>query len=714
MKVSKKKRLAIIAGCMMLYSNWWASVAMAEEPDNVAVEEVEVTDTKLKERQSVQTTTVTADDIKAQGAQNASDVLKNVTGLTVSGNNTSGKATVAIRGSDANNTKVFVDGVPLSPVGNGVVDLSSIPADSIEKIEVIKGAVPVQYGSDAAGGVIYITTKKGSQNSGTISASIGSWNTQTQSASFGGSTKNANFFFSAKQSMTDGYTDNAKKKELSYSGKIGYDLDANTSVSIFGSYSEKREEVPNRYDANGLLIVNPGGAGGSSSSASLYRSFDVWSGAFDVRYDPVVNSQTGFVFNHKFNANNNLSLTMYQSQEQSTMFAKYANSTNPTEDKSGQSTDGKVRGIQLQNVIKLSPVNTFTWGYNRELRTYTEIISDWDSSLPIALWSKAAYSYTSNGYYAQDEIKVGHLTTRLGYRYNEIKDVMQNANNAMQADPSIGAASTGYTMTGSYKASDPVASLNYALSDTTALHAAVGKSFRYPQPQEMTGIANYNYFKTVAGTYPDLAIPMLKPEETINREVGVAYTNAAGLSVDVTLFRKHIANMIQSGFINGEILYYSLPAVQMTGYETDISQKLGPGTKAFFQYTRTHATDPATGQQVNDVPQQKFTYGLNYAGKSGTSAYLSISYVGATSSAFSNSAETGNGGGAGQPNTAGLYQSILLPAHHTVDFKLSKEKTKGREVYVKLSNLTDEKYYAGAYLIAPGRYTEFGEVWKFK
>ena len=44
---------------------------------------------------------------------------------------------------------------------NAASDLSTIPADSIAKVEIIKGPGPVQYGTDYKGGVILVTTKNG-------------------------------------------------------------------------------------------------------------------------------------------------------------------------------------------------------------------------------------------------------------------------------------------------------------------------------------------------------------------------------------------------------------------------------------------------------------------------------------------------------------------------------------------------------------------------
>ena len=145
-RATRKQKLAIAVGCLLL-SNWLpAPAAFAEEQaDNTVItEEVDVTASRLKERQAIQKTEITSEDLKAQGAANAAQALEKAAGVTVSDNNMGGKATVSIRGSDARNTKVFVDGVPLNAVGDGTVDLNGIPAASIDRIAVVKGAAQVR------------------------------------------------------------------------------------------------------------------------------------------------------------------------------------------------------------------------------------------------------------------------------------------------------------------------------------------------------------------------------------------------------------------------------------------------------------------------------------------------------------------------------------------------------------------------------------------
>lgn len=72
--------------------------------------------------------------------------------------------TIQMQGFDENHVLVLMDSQPLiSPTGSAV-DLDQIGVVDIERIEVLRGAASVLYGSAAMGGVINIITRKKSKN----------------------------------------------------------------------------------------------------------------------------------------------------------------------------------------------------------------------------------------------------------------------------------------------------------------------------------------------------------------------------------------------------------------------------------------------------------------------------------------------------------------------------------------------------------------------
>ena len=74
---------------------------------------------------------------------------------------------------------VMVDDMPILSADQGEVDFNLIPMETIDKIEIIKGASSALYGSSALNGVINIKTKSPSYNpKTTISSFVGFWDNQ--------------------------------------------------------------------------------------------------------------------------------------------------------------------------------------------------------------------------------------------------------------------------------------------------------------------------------------------------------------------------------------------------------------------------------------------------------------------------------------------------------------------------------------------------------
>ncbi len=69
-------------------------------------------------------------------------------------------STVTIRGSSAEQVTILIDGTRVNTASGGGVDFSSIPAESIERIEVIRGGGTAIFGPDAVGGAVNIITKE--------------------------------------------------------------------------------------------------------------------------------------------------------------------------------------------------------------------------------------------------------------------------------------------------------------------------------------------------------------------------------------------------------------------------------------------------------------------------------------------------------------------------------------------------------------------------
>jgi outer membrane receptor protein involved in Fe transport len=126
---------------------------------------IEVTGSRIPLQQNVESTSpiaiISAEDVKIEGVRNTENLLTNMPqvfsdqGSTVS-NGATGTATVSLRNLGADRTLVLVNGKRM-PAGSPLAyatDLNSIPAQLIQRVEILTGGASAIYGSDAVAGVV--------------------------------------------------------------------------------------------------------------------------------------------------------------------------------------------------------------------------------------------------------------------------------------------------------------------------------------------------------------------------------------------------------------------------------------------------------------------------------------------------------------------------------------------------------------------------------
>ena len=103
-------------------------------------------------------------------------MLRSVPGLYVQKVSGTGHYTVArVRGATGAQVNVYVDGVPMNLNGESAVNLSALPVDNVERIEVYRGYVPARFAGAPIGGVINIVTKKPDKLGGSITQGFKSY-----------------------------------------------------------------------------------------------------------------------------------------------------------------------------------------------------------------------------------------------------------------------------------------------------------------------------------------------------------------------------------------------------------------------------------------------------------------------------------------------------------------------------------------------------------
>ena len=109
-------------------------------------------------------TVITAAEMERDQRRTVPDALSTVPGLNiVQTGGPGGLTSIFMRGTNANHTKVFIDGIDVSDPSNParVFDFGQLLTAGIERIEVLRGPQSGLYGADALGGVISIITQKG-------------------------------------------------------------------------------------------------------------------------------------------------------------------------------------------------------------------------------------------------------------------------------------------------------------------------------------------------------------------------------------------------------------------------------------------------------------------------------------------------------------------------------------------------------------------------
>jgi iron complex outermembrane receptor protein len=132
---------------------------------------------------------VTVIDVRAPSARAASvaDLVERQAGVQLRSRGGLGAFTaVSLRGSEANEVAVFLDGVPLNRAASGVIDLAQLPADGLERIEIYRGVPPVDFGGEVIGGVIHLVSRRGARRPELrISTGGGSFGARAASLGYG-------------------------------------------------------------------------------------------------------------------------------------------------------------------------------------------------------------------------------------------------------------------------------------------------------------------------------------------------------------------------------------------------------------------------------------------------------------------------------------------------------------------------------------------------
>ncbi|ALS68418.1 TonB-dependent receptor plug domain-containing protein [Pandoraea apista] len=185
-----------------------------------------------------QTTLIDSQAITDSAANDLPGLLRLAPGAQVVSNGGPGStSSLFLRGSQASQSLVLIDGVRVDSVSAGSAQISQIPLDQIDHIEIVNGNVSALYGSGAIGGVVQIFTKDGGNHPPKFfaSAGYGSYHTQTQNAGVSGALDadgRTTFSASLARYKTDGFSSIDPAKQPSVNPNANGYLNESGSASI--------------------------------------------------------------------------------------------------------------------------------------------------------------------------------------------------------------------------------------------------------------------------------------------------------------------------------------------------------------------------------------------------------------------------------------------------------------------------------------------------
>ena len=592
MKRTRKYQTALVAAVMAGFAFLPQAYAADTEYETDTVKvEAEGVDKYL-----VTTNTITEQEIKDRGYRDLADILSQVPGLYMAPAAKDSKM-VRVRGASSDQTKIYIDGIPAFPltgiVSNAASDLSTIPADSIAKIEIIKGSGPVQYGTDYKGGVILVTTKDG-KGSGKFRVSVADGSNHTYDAKLGysGSDKNVSYAVNLSKHYSAGYLENQMDKKLYFDGKIRFKTSSKSSLMLNGYYSDMEREVPESIDpATGQYLapsgpkwsvapgdgVTPSQARNNNATDWRFKGFrqsnialqyesrpnDIWQ--YDVKYYHIIDENNLWVRNLLNTEGGSLPRFTHGAPQwyRSGWFSRgngvEANATVAYDSKNVLSFGAKY--------IKLS------WNTDENNTSYRRYGNDARRSF-----------YVENAWSADNRTRL-----TLGVRREDVTQDFRDNDSASQKT------------TSKSNAFDPVLNFTHDVTKRDTIRLSAGRSHVFVGSKDAAGNIRNGY-------------PVPKPERNSNYEIGWKHKFGSKAEFDLTHFRTEVRDRITMVRYGRDRVLENVDKTHIRGLELSYRQTFSPKLSAFANYTWINAKDESAGMTTiaSGLPTQMFNLGVTY------------------------------------------------------------------------------------------------------
>ncbi|HZD20331.1 MAG TPA: TonB-dependent receptor [Burkholderiales bacterium] len=224
---------------------WFVSVCLAQD-DSIVVTATRFADSRRD--LPVGVTVITADDIRKSASSNLGDILAQYGLLQIRDLAGTQNPQVDLRGfgiTGDQNTLVLVDGLRLTESDLESAQLSAIPLESIERIEIVRGAGAVLYGAGATGGTINIITRRPrpGERSAFALARAGGYGTGEARAAYSQQGDTLGASLAGSYEDTNGYRANSRYRQRNALARLDGDFGTGRGYFKLGA-DEQRQRLP--------------------------------------------------------------------------------------------------------------------------------------------------------------------------------------------------------------------------------------------------------------------------------------------------------------------------------------------------------------------------------------------------------------------------------------------------------------------------------------
>ena len=583
-------------------------------------------------------TVITAEDIEKSGAQSIEEAVRTVPGMYFS--NTGAQdfmSDIIFRGQtpgkSAQNILVLVDGSSInSTTDSGAFNLSLVPIDTVERIEVVPNGGNVLYGEGAVAGVINIITKeaKNKKYYGQVGTDRGNYTRNYKVNA--GSQITDRFAIEATylDKLSDGYRHHSERETKYAEVKSKYRFNKGSLVLSYSS-----GEINSKFSG----YVTKDDKRKSNSTTEAKETLDI----FKMKYDTQLADNLTFMINGD-----------YKHREYSSTSIK----------------DKMVGGIMVPKRVPSTDRDTKTYYINPQIKynylnksylvlggDFSKGESDYQSQSHKSTSSSTTNTYTerkSIGGFIINNMKYNNFQFTQGFRHQKIEYDLENRNAPSKSfDHSFN--EQAYELTGTYFA-----------NDSSAIFLTYNRAFRAPTAGEA---GSWNTL------YTDLDV---QTSDTIELGAKTLWNSVYFTgSVFHSKTKKEIFYLTKAS--GEQSSNYNFPdPILRTGIEIASEQYIDKLTlRQSLSYIH-HEIDGGkyNGKEVPGLPNYTASIGFNYELIDNLNINTTLFYYGSSYAQYDYHNKLGKQGG-----------------HSETNLNINYTLNNGLTVYGGVNNLFDKEYY---------------------